>query len=237
MSECVLVHGSFHGGWVWNDVSRHLRKKGHTIHTPTLTGVGEKSHLISPHIGLSVNIMDITNFLKYKNLTDVVLVGHSYAGLVITGVAEKIPDRIQRLVYFDGYIPEDGQSAWEITPDAKKRWESQAQQIDSDWLVPPPNPADKYGEKGTRADQHLEKLTPMAMWTHEEPISLPMNRAADLPRSYIECTEYETFRHMAQKARDSDFNCYKMDTHHNPIFYMPDRTSEILLTILKSNSQ
>lgn len=234
LSEFVLIHGSFHGGWVWEDVAADLRQAGHTVHTPTLTGLGERSHLIAPYIGLSVNIEDIVNAFEYRDLTDIILVGHSYGGLVITGVAETCAERINQLVYLDGFIPEDGQSAWDIAPDAQEQWEERTNQTGTEWLVSPPDPADKYGESGPLVARHREQLTPMAMWTHEEPIRLPENRAEDLPRSYVECTEYETFRHMGKKARNGEFDYYRLETHHNPIFYTPELVSNLLRSISES---
>jgi len=231
MSKFVLVHGSFHGGWVWKDVAATLRNAGHTVHTPTLTGIGDRSHLISPNIGISVNVTDIVNYLEYNDLQDVILVGHSYGGLVISGVAEACADRLKRLVYFDGFIPEDGQSAWDIAPAAQERWENRASQTSPAWLVPPPDPTVKYGEHTDRVEWHREQLTPMAMWTHEERLQLPDNKAATLPRSYIECTQYEIFQHMAEKARTEGFDFYSLDTHHNPIVYQPELVSDTLLSI------
>ena len=233
MSECVLVHGSFGGGWVWEDVATSLRKAGHTVHTPTLTGVGERSHLVSPNVGLSVNIKDIVHTLMYQDLEDIVLIGHSYAGLVITGVAEACAHRINRLVYFDGFVPEDGESAWDINPNGRERWRRRTERTGTDWLVSPPDPAEKYDETGSRADEHRDLMTPMAMWTHEEPIRLPNHRASDLPRSYIECLDYEFFREMGTKAREGDFDHYEFDTHHNPIFYEPEQTSDLLRPIIE----
>jgi pimeloyl-ACP methyl ester carboxylesterase len=235
MSEFVLVHGSYHGGWVWEAVAADLRDAGYEVHAPTMTGLGERSHLIAPYIGLSVHIEDIVRTLECRDLTDVVLVGHSYGGLVITGVAEACAERLVRLVYLDGFVPEDGESAWDIAPDAQEAWEARMAATGTEWLVLPPDPADKYGETGSLADWHREQLTPMSMWTHEEPIRLPENRAAELPRSYIECTEYRTFRHMGEKARDGEFDYHRLETHHNPILYMPELVSERLLSIVDSD--
>lgn len=228
MSDLVLVHGSFGGGWVWADVAKALRADGHTVHTPTLTGVGERAHLVGPFVGLSVNVRDVVNVLEYRDLSDVVLVGHSYAGMVITGVAEACADRIDRLVYFDGYLPEDGQSAWDITPDAHRAWEDRAAEAGPSWLVPPPDPAEKYGESGARVERQRELMTPMAMWTHAEPIRLPADRAKALPRSYVECLRYETFAPMGEKARAAGLDYHRLDTHHNPIFHEPERATAVL---------
>lgn len=233
MSELVLVHGSFHGGWAWEQVAPALRDAGHAVHTPTLTGVGERSHLVGPHVGLSVNVDDIVSYITYRNLTDVVLVGHSYGGMVVTGVGEAIRDRLDRLVYLDGFVPEDGQSAWDIAPAAERRWTAQMEQTGTDWLVAPSDPGEKYGETGPVADRHRERLTPMAMRTHSEPIRLPKNRSATLPRAYIECTGDDLFRSTAEKARDGTFDVYELETHHNPLVYSPDRAAACLRSVVE----
>src|SRR6266550_3724430 len=105
----VLVHGSFHGGWCWQRVVPVLRAAGHGVYTPTLTGLGERVHLASPDVGLSTHIEDIVNFILWENLHDIVLVGHSYGGMVVTGVADRIPGRIKHLVYVDALLAENGE--------------------------------------------------------------------------------------------------------------------------------
>ena len=104
----VLVHGAWHGGWCWRFVRDLLEKSGHRVHAPSLTGLGERKHLARPDIDLDTHIADIVSLLEMEDLSDVVLVGHSYGGMVITGVADRAPERIGRLVYLDAFVPEDG---------------------------------------------------------------------------------------------------------------------------------
>ena len=106
----VLVHGGFHGGWCWRDVATRLRSRGHAVFTPTQTGCGERSHLLSKDITLDTFVDDIANVLIWEDLADVVLVGHSFGGIAVTGVADRMPERIRRLVYLDAAILENGQS-------------------------------------------------------------------------------------------------------------------------------
>jgi len=105
----VLVHGGFHGGWCWRRVAPPLRAAGHAVYTPTLTGLGERAHLATPAIGLDTHIRDVLGVLEYEELRDVVLVGHSMAGMVVTGVAERAADRLAHLVYLDACVPRDGE--------------------------------------------------------------------------------------------------------------------------------
>ncbi len=112
----VLVHGAWHGGWCYRRVAAPLRARGHEVYTPTLTGLGERSHLLDEEVNLSTHITDIVNLLRWEELSDVVLCGHSYAGMVITGVAGRVPERVRSVVYLDAYLPEDGQNLFDMMP-------------------------------------------------------------------------------------------------------------------------
>jgi pimeloyl-ACP methyl ester carboxylesterase len=118
----VLVHGAWHGGWCYRRVADLLRAQGHRVYTPTLTGLGERSHLLDERVNLTTHIMDVVNLVRWEELDSIVLCGHSYGGLVITGVADRIADRIATLVYLDAFVPENGQAMRDLThrqlPDA-----------------------------------------------------------------------------------------------------------------------
>jgi pimeloyl-ACP methyl ester carboxylesterase len=138
MATFVLVHGAWHGSWCWKRVRKHLQAEGHEVFTPTLTGVGERSHFISPQITLDTHVADIVNLLRWEELTDVVLCGHSYAGCVITGVADRVPERLRALVYLDAFILENGQSLHDVLP--REVAEDQvrgAAETGDGWRVPP----------------------------------------------------------------------------------------------------
>src|SRR5438270_3797739 len=112
----VLVHPAWHGGWCWRKVKPLLEAKGHEVHTPTLTGLGERSHLARPDVGLETHVQDILNVLKYEDLGGIALLGHSSSGAVITGVSDRAPERIAQLIYLDAFVPENGQSLMDIVP-------------------------------------------------------------------------------------------------------------------------
>jgi pimeloyl-ACP methyl ester carboxylesterase len=116
MANFVLVHGAWVGGWSWRTNAQALRKAQHEVYTPTLTGLGERSHLMSPSINLDTHIDDIVNVIKHEELPELILVGHSYGGMVVTGVADRLPDKITSLVYLDALVPENGQSAASLIP-------------------------------------------------------------------------------------------------------------------------
>src|SRR3954447_2257025 len=115
MATYVLVHGGGHGGWCYQRVARLLRSDGHEVHAPTLTGLGERSHLVGPQVDLDMHIRDVVALLHFEDLRDVILVGHSYGGMVITGVADRASDRIGRLVYLDAATPVNNQSLLDVT--------------------------------------------------------------------------------------------------------------------------
>lgn len=231
MATFVLVHGSFHGGWCWRKVAPSLREAGHRVYTPTLTGLGERSHLASPHAGLHVNVDDVVNVFEYEALSDVVLVGHSYGALVVTGAAEDVADRVDRLVYLDGYLPDHGDTAWDLTPDVRDVWEERASESGFGWLVPPPDPAEVYGVTDPEDLAWLRsKLTPTPLSTHEEPLVAPAGRAEDVPRTYVSCTDYDAFRDAAERAQRAGLDYHELRTGHDAMVTAPDDLSEILLS-------
>lgn len=144
MSTFVLVHGAWHGSWCWKRVRRELQNRGHEVFTPTLTGVADRSHLLSPEVTLETHILDVANLIEWEELEDVVLCGHSYAGAVIAGVADRLPRRIRSLVYLDAFIPENGQclsknipaervqDGWKVLPIAAQRFSVNA--ADRAWV-------------------------------------------------------------------------------------------------------
>src|SRR5215831_7588698 len=118
MATFVLVHGAWHGGWGWQRVTDRLRARGHTVFAPTLTGLGERAHLLHPGVNLSLHIADVLAVIKYERLGGIVLVGHSYGGCVISGVAEAVPDAVRAMVFLDAFIPDDGDAALDLVQPA-----------------------------------------------------------------------------------------------------------------------
>ena len=117
MRTYVLVHGGGHGGWCWKKLTPLLQAQGHSVYTPTMTGFGDRRHLLNDRVDLETNVTDICNLLYYEDLREVILVGHSYAGIVIAGVADRMPNRVAELVYLDANIPENGEAITDIRPD------------------------------------------------------------------------------------------------------------------------
>jgi pimeloyl-ACP methyl ester carboxylesterase len=134
MSTYVLVHGAWGGSYGWRAVRPLLQQQGHTVFTPSLTGQGERAHLASPSVNLSTHVQDVCNAIWYEDLSDIILVGHSYGGMVVTGVVDRMPERVAHLVYLDAFVPASGQSLFDMT---SGRENSSQEGTSTDWRVPP----------------------------------------------------------------------------------------------------
>ncbi|MBP9930461.1 MAG: alpha/beta hydrolase [Rhodoferax sp.] len=140
-SVFLLVHGGWHGGWCWRRVADRLRALGHRVFTPTLTGMGEREHLFTPEVGLHTHVQDVLAVLRFEQLSDVVLVGHSYGGAIITQVADRDPAVLRALVYVDAIIPEHDQPGWDGFPPERQQAMQRGAQTLGGVRVPPPDPA------------------------------------------------------------------------------------------------
>jgi pimeloyl-ACP methyl ester carboxylesterase len=172
----VLVHGAWHGSWCWKHVRAALQSAGHNVFTPTLTGLGERSHLNSPTIDLSTHIADIVNLLKWEELSDVVLCGHSYGGCVVAGVADQIPDRIRALVFLDAFVLESGESVMDVVPPGVvQALRDSARGTGEGWKIAP-FPAHLFGVRDPQDAAWVDaQCTPQAIATFEERIKLTGN--------------------------------------------------------------
>src|SRR5258708_11729168 len=168
----VIVHGAWGGSWAFRKVEELLREKGFNVYRPQLTGLGERVHLARPDTGLSTHIDDVVNMILFEDLHDIILMGHSYGGMVITGVEDRVPDRIRRLVYVDAFVPNDGESVMSITG-SRGNWLKDM--IKGDYIVPP----------WVKPDQPPPHDVPQSLKTFSEPIVLKHKAAPDLPPTYI----------------------------------------------------
>jgi pimeloyl-ACP methyl ester carboxylesterase len=229
MATFLLVHGGWAGGWHWREVASLLRAAGHEVFTPTLTGLGERVHLASPDVGLDTHIQDILMVLEYEELRDVILVGYSYSGMVITGVAERAPERLAHLVYLDAYVPQDGESLLGMLgPDAAAFIEQAAQAYGDGWRIPH-NPPD------------APRRTPHLLKTGQQPVRVTNLLAAALPRTFIYCTQDKEamgpvgapITQAAGRARDDTRWHYReLQTGHSPWETTPRELASLLLEIM-----
>jgi pimeloyl-ACP methyl ester carboxylesterase len=185
----VLVHGAYGGGWIWRDVAAGLRRRGHEVHAPTQTGMGERSHLMSRQITVDTHIQDVANVIETNELADIVLVGHSYGGMAVTGVADRMPERVRHIVYLDALIPEDGETAFAILPagmaeDRRKVAAAQGGGV----ALPVPGPEAFPIPDGPGKDWFMRRLRPHPIGTYESPVRLTKPAGAGRPVTYVAYT-------------------------------------------------
>jgi pimeloyl-ACP methyl ester carboxylesterase len=231
MATILVSHGAWSAGWVWKKMHPRLRAMGHVLFTPTYTGVGERVHLAHPDITLDTHIRDILNVVEFEDLSDLVLVGHSYGGMVATGVADRIPGKVRRLVYLDAFAPRDGQALFDLVS-LEARTAMRAAAVDGWRLVPNPPPADTPKED-------LDWITPRRVHqpikTFEQPIKLS-GAVERLTRSYIYCrtpSPGDPFRQFAERARAEGWQSLEIDSSHNPHVTAPDVLAAMLDAIAR----
>jgi pimeloyl-ACP methyl ester carboxylesterase len=236
MATYVLVHGGGHGGWCYRKVAQRLRAAGHEVVTPTLTGLGERSHLVSPAVDLDLHITDVVNVLEWDDLRDVVLVGHSYGGMVITGIADRAAARIGRLVYLDAANPKNGQSLNDVTGGMISMVREQAEVVDGVELVlrPAAIPPQFYGV--TDPDDvawMADRLSPHPWRCFEQPLVLTDEKAlAAIPQFHIVCTSTLATRdpELMAEARAAG-RLWDIDTGHDLMITEPQAVTDALLEI------
>lgn len=231
MATFVVAHGAWSAGWAWKKMHPLMRHAGHGLITPTYTGLGERGHLAAPDIDLETHIADMLGVLEIEDLRDVVLIGHSYGGMVATGVADRARNRIARLIYLDAFVPGDGQSLFDLSPPGgPDHMRDRARAGGDDWLVPsnpiPPDTseADIAWIEPRRMDQPIKTL--------EQKLRLH-NGALTLPRAYIYCTwiaPADPFGRFAEMARnDPDWRYLELDASHSPHITAPEQLRDLLL--------
>ncbi len=218
----VIVHGAWGGGWSFKKTDELLVEAGHRVYRPTLTGQGERHHLATPDIGLSTHVLDVVNTVLFEDLHDIVLVGHSYGGMVITGVADSIPGRIKRLVYLDAFVPNDGQSAIAARPGGQAGPESGA----GDGFIKP---------AWVRDTDPMPRDVPQSLKTFTEPVSYKKPAALALPATYILTVdegrkpEEDSFHYFAKRAEARHWTMVTMIADHNPQMSMPEALVRVLI--------
>ncbi|MGI4814836.1 MAG: alpha/beta fold hydrolase [Janthinobacterium lividum] len=186
----VLIHGGWHGGWCYAETARLLRQQGYDVYAPSLTGLGDRSHLVSRTIDLSTHIDDIVNLIKWEDLRNVVLCGHSYGGLVISGVADRARDRVSLLTYLDALLPQSGQSMHDVLPlDRAERFRSWAAERGFGWLVPP-TPASIFVNRKEAIAWVDSLCVPHPLRCFEEPVRFSTDAIESLARQYIVATDF-----------------------------------------------
>jgi pimeloyl-ACP methyl ester carboxylesterase len=217
----VLVHGAWHGGWCWQRVNDRLTARGHRVFAPTLTGLCERSHLNSPSVNLSTQISDVVNEIQWKDLENVVLVGHSYGGMVITGVAEQIGSRIASIVYLDAFVPADGQSLADL-----------GGKVDAGPFTAP-IPAARFAVNEADRAWVDRKMTPQSTACFTEKLKVTGAYQKVSRKTYIRAKQFAGFATTLEKLRgDASWKTYVVDCGHDVMIDKPDELTKILLELI-----
>lgn len=241
MASFVLVHGAWHGAWCWRRVVQPLAALGHRVHAVTLTGVGERTHLRNAAITLETHIADVTQLILAEELGDIILVVHSYGGMIGTAIADRLPERLQHLVYVDAVVPKPGES-WSSTHASTTR-ESRlaAAQASADFSFPAPDPS-VFGLTGDDYEWVRRRQTPHPGHTYNAPLQFDPERVAKVPRTFVNCTQpaLATIDAIRPRLRDPHFwggawhggggaRVAELKTGHDPMISAPDALLGILL--------
>jgi pimeloyl-ACP methyl ester carboxylesterase len=230
MAVFLVAHGAWSAGFGWRKVRPLLRAAGHEIFTPSYTGQGERFHLANANIDLEAHISDVLGVLHYEDLANVHLVGHSYGGMVATGVADRVPERIAELIYLDAFVPRDGQCAFDlITSGAREHMEKGAAATGGGWGIPPismPPDTAEIDVLWTSPRRH-----PQPIRTFSQPLQLARGETA-LPRNYIYCTRIapgDVFAPFAARAKsEAGWRYFELDASHNPQVTAPEDLTQLL---------
>jgi len=225
----VFAHGAWGGGWDYKSMEAILERQGYDVYRPSLTGLGERAHLNSPDVDMDTHIMDIVNVLEFEELKDVILVGHSYGGMVITGVAHRVPERIAHLVYVDAILPKDGESVFGLgDPEGEAFVVGLAEERGDGWKIPP-----YWPEVGKDVAHPLE--------TFRQPIVLGNPDAEEIPATYVLTYEGEPeadgFYKYAGGAKERGWGYEELVTGHNPQRTLPNEYAEILVAVSRGVSR
>ncbi len=228
LATIVVAHGAWSSAWAWQKMRPLLRAAGHELYTPSYTGLGERGHLANPAIDLDTHINDVLGVLKFEDLKDVVLIGHSYGGMVATGVADRSEGRVTKLIYLDAFAPRDGQSLFHLVgPETEARMRQGAVETGDGWRVPanpmpPDTPADYVAWALPRRLPHPIRCFEQALALSGRPMP---------PRSYVYCLRIppqDVFAQFAARARSEGWGYAEMDASHNPHITTPDALLSVL---------
>jgi len=235
MANFILVHGAWHGAWCWREVLPRLSSAGHRAHAVTLTGVGERVHLMSPAITLETFIADVTNAIEAEEMQRAVLVVHSFAGMIGTAIADRIPQRIAHLVYVDAFVPLPGESWSSTHTPSTREARIAAAEASRDYSFPPPDPS-VYGLAGEEHAWVKRRQVPHPGHTYTEPLPFDAARVASVPRTFVDCTKppLVTIDASRKRVRDPSFwgapwRVVELATGHDPMVSAPAELTDILL--------
>jgi pimeloyl-ACP methyl ester carboxylesterase len=239
--DFVLVHGAWHGGWCWRDVIPLLTAAGGRVHAVTLTGVGERAHLMTPAITLETHITDVINAIETEEMQQIVLAVHSYGGMIGTAVADRLPQRVRHIVYVDAVMPEPGESWSSTHASATREARLASAEASPDFSFPPPDPS-VFGVGGAQYEWVKRRQRPHPGHTYQSPLDFDAHRVAAIPRTFVSCTQpaLATIDVSRRRVADPAFwggawqggggaRIVELKTGHDPMITAPADLARILL--------
>jgi pimeloyl-ACP methyl ester carboxylesterase len=226
----VLVHGAWHGGWCWRRVSDLLEQKGNKVFSPTMTGLGERAHLLTRDVNLTTHITDIVNVMEWENLSDVVLVAHSYGGIIASGVAERVHDRISSIVFLDAFMPENGETLLEkSSPAFVDAIKSAIEKGDAGIKAPP---AAAFGVEEKDRMWVDSKTTPHPVGTYTEKAVYTDGRDKISTKTFIRAKGYKSaaFDANLAKVKAAGWKTHELEVGHDAMVIIPEQLTGILLS-------
>jgi pimeloyl-ACP methyl ester carboxylesterase len=230
MATFLICHGAWSAGWAWKKVRPLLRAAGHEVLTPTYTGLGERAHQAGPDVGLETHIQDVLGVIEFEGLADITLMGHSYGGMVITGVADRVPAKIKRMIYLDAFVPENGQSVVSLRPGPRPAASSAGS--GQDWRIAPNPPPPDTSPADLAWITPLRRPQPVRTFTQALELRNPPPK---VPRSYIYCTRKsgdDPFLQFSKRLKsDPAWAYYEIDASHSPNVTAPEALARLLCEI------
>lgn len=233
MTNYVLVHGAWAGGWVWKDVAKLLRAQGHTVTAPTLTGLGERRHLLSESVNLDTHVEDVVANIEMEGLEDVVLVGWSYGGMVVSGVLARIQNKIKSMVYLDAFVAENGKAVIDFfDPDEPNPIKEFVQKAEN---LPPVIPLEVFGVTEQEVLEFVRpRLGEQPYNTFLQKSTVPLERPKHIPHTYIRCTRFDNptlDEFLANAENDPEVSTQVLDMSHFSMLTHPQETADLLLNV------
>ena len=232
MATFVLVHGAWRGGWIWKRVRKELARRGeHDVFTPTLTGCGDRSHLLAPTNDLELHIADVLNLIRWEELDDIVLCGHSYAGCVVTGVADRLPERVRALIYLDAFVLENGQSLHDTLPPEQRAAQIEGARVHGDGWKAPPIPAEVFNVGVEDRAWVNAQGTVQSLATFSQRLALRGGVGKIRDVRYVLATEFQgsPFPPFYERARTQGWRTYALACGHDVMLAKPREVADILL--------
>jgi pimeloyl-ACP methyl ester carboxylesterase len=239
MATFVLVHGAWHGSWCWARVRRALLDQGHDVFTPTLSGVADRSHLLAPDIDLQRHIDDVINLILWEDLSSVYLCGHSYGGCVISGVGDRLPDRIAAMIYLDAFVLEDGQCLHDLLPDDHREMQlGLAAEHGDGWRVPP-IPAEVFNVNPTDRDWVDRQCTPQPLATFRQALPLGCGLSQIARHHFIYASGWGAtpLAGSYQRARDRGWTTSEIACGHDVMLDCPDALVAELVGVASASTR